>query len=105
MSDLIASDKVKARHFHSTNRFIDDLCALNDGGEFRRVHRDIYPSELELKEEHSGSEASFLSLYININEGIFVYKLFDKRAAFLSPLSVCPTSLAIFQRASSILQW
>ena len=86
MSDLIASDKVKARHFHSTNRFIDDLCALNDGGEFRRVHKDIYPSELELKEEHSGSEASFLSLFININEGIFVYKLFDKRDGF--PFSI-----------------
>ena len=86
MSDLIASDKVKARRFHSTNRFIDDLCALNDGGEFRRVHKDIYPSELELKEEHSGSEASFLSLYININEGIFVYKLFDKRDGF--PFSI-----------------
>ena len=83
---LIASDKVKARHFHSTNRFIDDLCALNDGGEFRRVHRDIYPSELKLKEEHSGSEASFLSLYIYINEGIFVYNLFDKRDDF--PFSI-----------------
>ena len=34
ISDLIVSDKVKARHFHSTNRFIEDLCTLNDGGEF-----------------------------------------------------------------------
>ena len=62
MSDLIASAKVKARHFHSIKRFIDDLLALNDGGEFGRVHKDIYPSELELKVEHSGSHASFLNL-------------------------------------------
>ena len=54
MSDLIASDKVKARHFHSIKRFIDDLCALNDGGEFGHVYKDIYPSELELKGSHSG---------------------------------------------------
>ena len=86
MSDLIALDKVKARHFHSTNRFIDDLCTLNDGGEFGRVYKDIYPNELELKVEHSGSHATCLNLDITIREGIFVYKLFDKRDAF--PFSI-----------------
>ena len=79
MSELIDLDKVKARHFHSTKRFIDDLCALNDGGEFGRVYKDIYPNELELKVEHSGSHASFLNLDITIKEGLFVNKLFDKR--------------------------
>ena len=34
ISSQISSDKVKARHFHSTKRFIHDLCALNHGGEF-----------------------------------------------------------------------
>ena len=86
MSELIDLDKVKARHFHSTKRFIDDLCALNDGGEFGRVYKDIYPNELELKVEHSGSHASFLNLDITIKEGLFVYKLFDKRDAF--PFSI-----------------
>ena len=86
MSDLISLNKVKARHFHSTKRFIDDLCALNDGGEFGRVYKDIYPNELELKVEHSGSHASFLNLDITIKDGIFVYKLFDKRDAF--PFSI-----------------
>lgn len=33
MSLLISSDKIKAGHFHSTKRFIDDDCAINDGGE------------------------------------------------------------------------
>ena len=52
MADIIASDKVKARHFHSVKRFIDELLALNDGGEFGNVYKDIYPSELELKVEY-----------------------------------------------------
>ena len=86
MSHLIASDKRKARHFHSTRRFIDDLCALNDGGEFGRAYKDIYPNELELKEEHSGSHGTFLCLDITITEDIFVYKLFDKRDDF--PFSI-----------------
>ena len=83
---MISTDKVKARHFHSTKRFIDDLCAINDGNLFGTVYKDIYPEELELKLEHSGTHASFLNLDITINEGIFVYKLFDKRDAF--PFSI-----------------
>ena len=86
MSELIPLDKVKARHFHSTYRFIDDLCTLNDGGEFGRVYKDIYPSELELKVEHYGSHATCLNLDLNIREGICVYKLFDKRDDF--PFSI-----------------
>lgn len=86
MSGLIASDKRKARHFHSTKRFIDDLCALNDGGEFGRVHKDIYPNELDLKVEHFGSHATFLNLDFTIRDGLFIYKLFDKRDDF--PFSI-----------------
>jgi len=82
MKDLIINDKIKARHFHSTNRFIDDLCALNDGGLFGRVCSDIYPEELELKRENAGTHGTFLNLDITIIEGKFVYKLFDKRDAF-----------------------
>ena len=86
MSELILLDKRKARHFHSTKRFIDDLCAVNDGHLFGDIYKDIYPEELELKLEHSGSHASFLNLDITIREGKFVYKLFDKRDAF--PFSI-----------------
>ena len=86
MTQLIEQDKVKARHFHSTKRFIDDLCAVNDGNVFESVYREIYPDELELKVEHSGYHASFLNLDISIRDGIFVYKLFDKRDAF--PFSI-----------------
>ena len=34
MSKIISSDKIKARHFHWTKHLIDDLCTINDGGEF-----------------------------------------------------------------------
>ena len=86
MDSLIPDDRLSARHFHSTKRFIDDLCALNDGNLFERVHREIYPDELDLKKEHSGNHATFLNLDITIKEGKFVYKLFDKRDAF--PFSI-----------------
>jgi len=82
MRNLIDSDKVKARHFHSTKRFTDDLCALNDGDLFGKVYGDIYPEELELKREHSGNHGTFLNLDITIKNCRFIYKLFDKRDAF-----------------------
>ena len=50
------------------------------------MYKEIYPDELELKVEHSGSHASFLNLDISIKDGIFIYKLFDKRDAF--PFSI-----------------
>ena len=86
MREMIQCDKVKARHFHSTKRFIDDLCALNDGNLFQEVYKDIYPEELELKMEHTGSHGTFLNLDISIVDGKFIYKLFDKRDAF--PFSI-----------------
>ena len=82
ISGLIGSDKIKARKFHAVKRFIDDLLALNDGGEFGRNHNNIYPVELELKLEHSGREATFLNLHIRIEDGKFVYSLYDKRDDF-----------------------
>ena len=82
ISSTIPLDPAKARHFHSTKRFIDDLIAINDGGEFGRVFKDIYPEELELKVEHSGEHADFLNLDVSIINNIFVYKLYDKRDAF-----------------------
>ena len=83
---LIKENRVKAKHFHSTFRFIDDLCTMNDGGEFGRVFKDIYPDELDLKVEHDGDSASFLHLDIRVEENQFVYRLYDKRDAF--PFSI-----------------
>ena len=70
MTNLIATDKGKVRYFHSTKRFIDDLCAVNDGNLFGTVYKDIYPDELELKVEHSCTHASFLNLDITITDGV-----------------------------------
>ena len=77
-----SSDKIKARHFHSTKGFIDCLCTINDGGEFGRPVFDIYPKELDLKGEHQGDHATFLNLDTTIKEGTFIYKIFDKRDSF-----------------------
>ena len=86
ISNLITTDKIRARHFHATKRFIDDVAPINDGGEFGRSFSDIYPPELELKLESTGNKATFLNLDIEIENGIFRYKLFDKRDEF--PFSI-----------------
>lgn len=41
---------------------------------------------MELKKEHEGLHATFLDLETNVDNNIFVYKLFDKRDAF--PFSI-----------------
>ena len=88
ISELRKSDIRRARRFGNVFRFIDDLNAINDGGEFERCYKDIYPPELELKKENVGYDnASFLDLDITINENrTFSLKLYDKRDAF--PFSI-----------------
>ena len=82
MKSLMKSNPRLAMKFRFAVRFIDDECNLNDGGEFGRSYHLIYPEDLELKCEHQGSHATFLDLEINIENNIFVYKLFDKRDTF-----------------------
>ena len=55
---------------------------MNNCGEFGRSWRKIYPKELELKCEFQGDRATYLELDIQIVNGEFVYKLFDKRDDF-----------------------
>ena len=83
MSELISNDKVKARHFYATKRFIDD------GGVFNDVNKDICPSQIKTKSWtlwytflHSGTHATILNCYITVKDGVFVYKRFDKAEAF-----------------------
>ena len=66
MSELILNDKVKARHFHPTKRFIDDLGTWNGGRVFNDICKDIYLPELQPKVEHSGTHATFLNLDITV---------------------------------------
>ena len=82
VKSLVSSSSPSAYNFHSIGRFIDDLCALNDRGEFNSCFKDIYPRELELKVENYGNHATFLDLDITIEDGIYRYKLFDKRDSF-----------------------
>ena len=72
MSELISNGKVKARHFHATKCFIDDLGTLNDGVVFNDFYKDIYPLELHLKAEHSGTYTTFLNLDITVKDGVFI---------------------------------
>ena len=86
ISSQMRINKNRARKFVHASRFIDDECNMNDCGEFSRSHKEIYPKELELKCEHQGPHATFLDLDISIVDGIFIYKLFDKRDDF--PFSI-----------------
>ena len=86
MSSLISPDKIKVRHFHRTKRFIDDLCAIIDEGEFGSSVCDICSKELELKVKNQSDRATLLNLDISIKERNFTEKIFDKRDSF--PFSI-----------------
>ena len=76
----------RARRFMHTFRFIDDLLTINDGDEFSKSFKEIYPPELELNLEHSGDQVTFLDLQITKENGHLNTKLFDKRDNF--PFSI-----------------
>ena len=83
MESLKKNDLIRARKLCNVFRFIDDLSAINDGGEFEKNYKEIYPVELELGRENvDSSEASFLDLQIKIEQGKFLVGLFDKRDNF-----------------------
>ena len=64
-------------------RFIDDLNAVIDGGEFGNNFKDIYPEQLKLNTENLVyPEASFLDLEIKFEDGKFIVGLLDKRDHF-----------------------
>ena len=72
----------RARRFMHTFRFIDDLLTINDGDEFSKSFKEIYPPELELNLEHSGDQVTFLDLQITKENGHLNTKLFEKRGDF-----------------------
>ena len=82
MAELILNNKIKARHFYSTKRFIDNLYAITGDGEFRHNHAEIYSKKLQLRPEHQDTYVSFLNLGIHIVDGKCVRKLYDKRDSF-----------------------
>ncbi len=82
INDLLRTDKIRALKYHGCSRFIDDMCCINDGGDFGLSFNNIYPPSMELKIEHQGNHATFLDLDIKIQDGEFIYKLYDKRDNF-----------------------
>ena len=84
IKELKKTDLSRARKFGNLSRYIDDLSAINDDGEFEKCAAEIYPPELELKKENDGSKnASFLDLDITIKDDkTFSLALYDKRDAF-----------------------
>ena len=54
INKLKKSDTRRAR-FANIFRFVDDLKVFNDGGEFGKSFREIYPPELELKKENDSN--------------------------------------------------
>jgi len=82
INDLKKKDLVQARKLSNIFRF-DDLSVVNDDSIFANHFKDIYPEELELTQENPNSlEASFLDLFITINNNKFQMGLFDKRDNF-----------------------
>lgn len=47
--------------------------------EYGRSFCDIFPKELELKNENQGDYGMLLSFYLKIKELTFIYKLFDNK--------------------------
>ena len=79
----ISKKSTRTYKYHAISRFIDDFCEINDDGEFSKSFKCIYPRKLELKLEHGGTYEIFLDLKIKFEDGIFFYKLSDKRDKFL----------------------
>ena len=76
-------NKVRATYcYNGCMQYIDDLCCLNDDGNFQKTYKEIYPEVLELKCENEGNQATFLDLEVNVYNGQYTYSLFDKREKF-----------------------
>ena len=91
LNKMKKGNSLLARKFGSVFRYIDDLLAINDGGEFEKHYPEIYPSELELKKENVvNTETNFLELNIRLSERLFHTKLYDKRDEFGFHISRLP---------------
>ena len=65
---------VTALKLNGCSRFIDDMVCLNDGFEFEKHRSDFYPKDLELKCEHLGTSATFLSISCSIRGMLFHFR-------------------------------
>ena len=82
MGKLNKDDIGRAKTFHGTFRFTDDLCAFNDGRKFLKSYKKVYSKELALKLEHSESQATFPDLNIIKSNRKKSTKMYDKSDDF-----------------------
>ena len=68
--------------FNHCFRYIDDLLCLNNDELMEDVMNEIYPKELALTSDDAVLQSHYLDLDIEIINGKFHTKLFDKRDAF-----------------------
>ena len=90
------ADIGRARQFRNSFRFLNDLTALNDYGEFERSFLEINSRDQELKKNFGRLEESFLDLMITIKDKKLCTKLFDKREGFHFQLYACLIQTVIF---------
>ena len=83
---LQRKEKRLAQSFNFSFRYIDDVLSLKNPN-FRDYLHLIYPTELEIKETtDTTSSASYLDLYLYIDNGRLRSKLYDKRDDFNFPI-------------------
>ena len=68
--------------FNHCSRFIDDLLCLNNDGLMDSAMHEIYPKELMLTSDDAILRSHYLDLDLEIRDGKFFTKLYDKRDAF-----------------------
>ena len=74
---------IARKYYGDIDRFIDDLCTLNNRNHIGNNWKKIYPRELILnKENENEEEASFLDLVITVEDRKFITRIYDKRDAF-----------------------
>ena len=105
-------EKKLAQSFNFSFRYIDDVLSINNPN-FKDYLHLIYPNELEIKETtETSSSASYLDLYLYIDNGRLKSKLYDKRDDFDFPIvnfpflsSNIPTSPAYGVYISQLIRY
>ena len=82
VSKMVGENIVVAQELVSVFRYQDDCIVFNDNGTFHSKCREIYPVEMQLDKTNNGNSCTFLDLTINIENGKFTYKCYDKRLNF-----------------------
>lgn len=81
-----------AKSLNNTFRYIDDVTPLNDKGNFSKYYKDIYPSDLLLSKENEGTkEAAVLDVYLQVNDGKYLTRVFDKTDSFNFSINKYPS--------------